>query len=105
MAPFCARERYFSLSRNVQTNSEAYQVSYSVGTRVSLQGKSGRSANLTIYLHSLPSLRMRGAISPFLHMNSWREQGQLYLAISSSSSSSSSSSRIHKKDNTDWCDM
>jgi hypothetical protein len=36
---------------------------------------------------------MIGAISPFLHMNSWREQGQLYLAISSSSSS-----RIHKKD-------
>jgi hypothetical protein len=78
---YYAGERYFPLSKNVQTDSEAYHVTYSVGTRVSLQEQSGRSVKLTTYLRQLPSLRKRGAISPFLHMNSWRAQGQLYLAI------------------------
>lgn len=27
--------------------------------------------------HLVPRLRMRGAISPFLHMSSWQVQGQL----------------------------
>jgi len=44
---------------------------YNVCRRLFPWGQSDRGVNLTSYLHSVPSLRMRGAISPFPNMSSW----------------------------------
>jgi hypothetical protein len=61
------RERYFSLTRNVHTGSEAHQASYAMGTGGSFPGNEAD--------HSLPhtaEVKTDGAILPLPHTVSWR---------------------------------
>ena len=60
------RTRGLSLLQLVQTGSEAYPAFNSMGTGFLSRGQSGRSAVMTSQIHLPSTLRMRGAVLPFL---------------------------------------
>jgi hypothetical protein len=60
---FSAGAKKSSRLRSVQTGSGAHPASYSMGPG----GKAGGGMNVSIYLHLVPRLRMRGAIYSLPH--------------------------------------
>jgi hypothetical protein len=72
-------KRGLSLLQSVQTGSEAFRFSYSVGMGIFSSAAKRPGHGGTNIAHLVPRLRMSGTIRPLLHTPSWRAQEQLYL--------------------------
>lgn len=75
-------QRKFSPHQNILTSSGAHKSSHSVGIGFLFQAWSGQYVKLTNHLNLVPSIRISGGKPPLPYMPSWREQGQLPLALS-----------------------
>jgi hypothetical protein len=70
-----------SVLQNVHTGSGAHPASCSVGTGVLSRGYSGHDVNLIAILHSVPRLRMLGAISLLPLCASMDKENSTYVCI------------------------
>jgi hypothetical protein len=71
----------FILFKIAQTDSVDYCTSYTSSTGVLLQRKYDQDIKLTTYVHIMPILRMRGAISESPNTSSCHGYGKLYLYV------------------------